>query len=777
MKLRFYLRRAISLPPRVLAKKVVRQIQRKLGACMRSKQDIICSTYERTFPFAADHLYRYFDVPPLDCLLPHAKEIAALVDHYLAHHFNVLGSGWVQVRHGIPCSGLEGYRYEMGSSVQADREGHWLQGRINFANLKESQRLWRLVDTHYIPVDWQLDFKSGYRWSEETWYLNIPSGHKAGVDIKVPWELARMQHLPSLAWAYGLAKHGQAGFASPIVYFREFRNQILDFISTNPPRFGVNWSMNMDVGIRAANWLVAYDLFRSFHAEFDDEFRRALNQSVYEHGLHIVKNLEWDPESRGNHYLSNVVSLLFVAAYLPCSSETNAWLAFGVQELIHEVERQFHAEGTNFEASTSYHRLCAEMVLYATALILGLPREKTESLKNYNYRFLKGLPKLKPAPTTFHPLGRTGLLTPLPVWYIERLEKMAEFTMAVTKPNGHIVQIGDNDSGRFLKLHPFDDEDPLDHRHLVAAINGLFRREDFAEFVRGTRLEADLIGHFVRDGSLPSYRFDNASQVARSEFVMDEVLTLLESERPTIEVEKPVREVRQELQLHAFPEFGLYLYRSDTLYLSIRCGPIGQNGNGGHAHNDQLSFELNVKGYDVMVDGGSFLYTPFPKIRNEFRSTRAHNTLSLRGLEQNRWVEGLEGLFSMKNEAQFRILTFHDQYLQGEFLGHGIQYTRSFKLGKHWAIIEDVMGTDGYGELDFNLAPQVEIVEIVKKEAEEFAVQVRSGDVSLMMSLNGFNRVEVTEGFFSRGYGQRVSNRLLRCERSMPATQVKIDVL
>src|SRR4030042_352976 len=145
MKLRLYLRRAISLPPRVLVKKVVRQVQRKLGPWVRSAQ----------------------------------------------------GAGWVQVRHGIPCSGLEGYRYEMGSSVQVDREGRWLQGRINFANLKESQRIWRLIDTHYIPVDWQLDFKSGYRWSEETWYLKIPSGHKPGVDIKVPWELARMQHLPS----------------------------------------------------------------------------------------------------------------------------------------------------------------------------------------------------------------------------------------------------------------------------------------------------------------------------------------------------------------------------------------------------------------------------------------------------------------------------------------------------------------------------------------------------------------------------------------------------
>jgi hypothetical protein len=96
-------------------------------------------------------------------------------------------------------------------------------------------------------------------------------------------------------------------------------------------------------------------------------------------------------------------------------------------------------------------------------------------------------------------------LTPFPAWYIERLEKMAEFTMHITKPNDHIPQIGDNDSGRFLKLQPayrqmtvaeakevyanldgyadlpdeaiYWDEDHLDHHHLVAAIQGLFGRE------------------------------------------------------------------------------------------------------------------------------------------------------------------------------------------------------------------------------------------------------------------------------------------------------------
>ena len=68
----------------------------------------------------------------------------------------------------MDCRGLEGYRYNKGAAVQVDREGRWLEGRINTANLKEAQRIWNLVDADYCPIDWHLDFKSGYRWLEDT---------------------------------------------------------------------------------------------------------------------------------------------------------------------------------------------------------------------------------------------------------------------------------------------------------------------------------------------------------------------------------------------------------------------------------------------------------------------------------------------------------------------------------------------------------------------------------------------------------------------------------
>jgi hypothetical protein len=545
-----------------------------------------------------------------------------------------------------------------------------------------------LVAQDYTPIDWHLDFKSGYRWSEATWYLDVTYGQKLAVDIKVPWELARMQHLPQLVWAYALTSTEQLGCASPLTYAGEFRNQVLDFIATNPPRFGVNWRCTMDVAIRVANWLVAYDLFRSYGAEFDSDFEAEFNRSIYQHGCHIIDNLEWSTEHRANHYLANIVGLLFVAAYLPRTPETDVWLAFAVQELIVEVGYQFYPDGSNFEASTSYHRLSAEMVVYATALVLGLPPEKQVALKEYKHCLHRVRPKLKPPPLELYPLPGSDRLTPFPAWYIERLEKMAEFTMHITKPNGHIPQIGDNDSGRFLKLQPiyhqmtvaeakaryanlegytdlpddaiYWDEDSLDHRHLVAAINGLFRREDFAAFTGEGWLETDLIRCLAGDTRLPSYLQPSqrpAAELARvgtkEDWVrLSDKLDSLSQEQgkqgQVLEIPVPGGDLCQGLKLYAYPDFGLYVYRSSRLYLTVRCGAIGQNGNGGHAHNDQLSIELNVDGEDWITDSGTYLYTPQPERRNEYRSVKAHFAPQVEGQEPGRLDLGL---FRLGNEA------------------------------------------------------------------------------------------------------------------------------
>jgi hypothetical protein len=64
-----------------------------------------------------------------------------------------------------------------------------------------------------------------------------------------------------------------------------------------------------------------------------------------------------------------------------------------------------------------------------------------------------------------------------------------------------------------------------------------------------------------------------------------------------------------------------------TAHAVVRCGGVGQNGTGGHAHNDVASFELSLAGVPARGRLRHLRYTADPHARNAFRSTRAHNTV------------------------------------------------------------------------------------------------------------------------------------------------------
>lgn len=581
------LRLVVNLPVRDVIPHVWAVGRRKVTAVWRRRHDQRTTTYCKGAP--AGRLSCNLTVLDMG---DGQGAIGELTARYLDHCFDLLGSGWTRLSGAVECRGLEGNLYCAEETP------------INAANRDESERIRGLIDAAYEPIDWHLDFKSGYGWGRDVWYLDIAYGHLPGVDIKVPWELARMQHLPTLAQAFAYAE-------KPDVLAREFRNQVLDFIADNPPRFGVNWRCTMDVGIRVANWLVACDLFVAAGASFDDEFENVFARSVLEHARHITTNLEWDPDFRANHYLANIAGLLFAAAYLPRNEETDGWLSFAMRELETEVLRQFNADGSGFEASTAYHGLSMEMSRYATAMVLKLGDRST-------FQFSDA--------------------------YFARLAAAARFAHDIIKPNGCIAQIGDNDSGRFLKLVGDDHLEPVaahvDHPALHLS-------EEFS----------------------PSGRV-----LLDAEFVL------------------PAAGLTDDLRMVAYPDFGLYIWRSARLFLSVRCGPIGLNGRGAHAHNDQLAVELNIDGEDWIADPGSYLYTPLPERRDEYRSVKAHFAPRLGEQEPGNLRLGL---FWLGDEARAEVLRFEPDGFIGRHRGFGVAVYREVILRAGTIRVRDFIDDGG----------------------------------------------------------------------------------
>jgi hypothetical protein len=644
--------------------RLIKKIGRECNIIFHQIVDSLSDTYAKDYVFSS--LVQKLQFSPTTKVVGCIPK--PVLTNYLNHKFDLLGSGWVEINYGMQCKGVGKYKYEKILPPQIDRDGLWLKGRINSSNLTESRAIWKLIDEDYKPIDWQIDFKSGFRWSEKTYSKRIQFGGLLGVDVKVPWELARMQHLPQMAMYYAFEVLTDD---NKIRLKEAFRNQILDFIATNPPRYGVNWVCAMDVAIRAANWVLAIQLFHSVGVIFDGEFCRIFQRSIYEHGKFIVENLEWYDEKRGNHYLSNICGLAFIASYLPSTEIHNSWLAFSIQELKAEVDFQFLADGGNFEFSTAYHRLSTEMIFFSTAVLMGLPDERLQQLQNYKAGMFisgPGKPVLKPAPLqlyAFYDESGSVKTVPFSEFYFQRLEKFADFIINVAKPDNVLPQIGDNDSGRFFKLHPLyktlslseleasyfdladksqtdiDDgyylEDHLDCNSSMVIASAIFRQRCFFNLINLNEKAQHSPDYLITKAllskknnlkigdwdsqRLQSYPLKGSETIFNEYLRTTELIPQSKKYTSTFKLEEKI----EDLQLFCYQDFGLFVFKAKGLYLSVRCNTrLFPHSSTGHMHEDQLGIELSIDNVDIIRDPGSYIYTSLPRERNVYRSSNSH---------------------------------------------------------------------------------------------------------------------------------------------------------
>ncbi len=155
------------------------------------------------------------------------------------------------------------------------------------------------------------------------------------------------------------------------------------------------------------------------------------------------------------------------------------------------------------------------------------------------------------------------------------------------------------------------------------------------------------------------------------------------------------------------------MYKSDKFYLAICATPLGQNGNGGHTHNDKLGFELWIDGEDIVRDPGTYLYTPLPHRRNEFRSTKAHNVPVIDDIEQNSWTEGIIGLFHLFKNSECFVKDFGEHLFELVLEFKDIKIVRRFDIKEYYLRVEDNCSkefyykkfpfySNGYGRLSRN---------------------------------------------------------------------------
>ncbi|MCI0707115.1 MAG: heparinase II/III family protein [Ignavibacteriae bacterium] len=298
-------------------------------------------------------------------------------------------------------------------------------------------------------INWQLDFKSGKEWplaaAGELDLLDL-TYHS---DVKVPWELSRFHQVWWLGKAYWLTRNEQ--------YAEKFRDLVNDWIDQNPIGKGVNWVIAMEVSIRACNWIAGYYFFCESKTCSSDFWIKLL-KSLYTHGLFIRNNLEYSRKS-GNHFLSNLVGLVFLGVLFSDTRFGKEWLHVGVQSLTNELPCQVTPDGVDYEKSTSYQQLVLEFFTAATILC-----------QRNKIRFSES--------------------------YMKQLESMFEYVQHYTRPDGSIPLVGDADDGRLFRFSMNDNIN--DHRHMLSVGAVLFNRSDFKH--AAGKFSQDALWYFGGEG-------------------------------------------------------------------------------------------------------------------------------------------------------------------------------------------------------------------------------------------------------------------------------------
>ncbi|HKY29507.1 MAG TPA: alginate lyase family protein [Pyrinomonadaceae bacterium] len=321
-----------------------------------------------------------------------------------------------------------------------------------------------------------------------------------------------------------------------------------------------------------------------------------------------------------------------------------------------------------------------------------------------------------------------------------KLIALLDHLMYIQRPDGTTPLFGDDDGGKLLMVDPRRSND---FRGTLSTGAALFQRPDYKYVADGARLETLwLLGpEGLRE-------FDQ-----------------LETREPAS-------------QSVAFTEGGYYVMRDGwsrtSNYLWFDCGPHGML-NCGHAHADALSFEVAVRGRSLLVDPGTYTYTGSKEERDWFRSSVAHNTLTIDRTSSSEsagpfsWktIARCEGLNWISSELFDFVKGKHDGYSR---LTQPAEHTRSilFLKNRYWIIRDQVSAAgerqaDLWFHFDSGAEPLIEAIgtnrTVVRtsSEAEGLDINVFAGD----------GRWRREDGWVSKCYGQKAPARVYAF--SMPA--------
>ncbi len=436
-------------------------------------------------------------------------------------------------------------------------------------------------------------------------------------------------------------------------------DEFLRFIGSTTPLRGVAFASPLEAAVRGISVLLSFAGIRGTIC-LPTAVKSELLQLTRSHAYFVEKRMALH-SSRNNHTIGEASFLVLAGLLFPELPEASRWRDQGFSRLAREILEQIHPDGVLKEQATGYAMFVLELVSLPLLAWTRSGRNVSQDLRS-------------------------------------RLRSVAEFVVHITDSRGNLPSIGDGDDGRGFDLSgsPLPTLSTLRVALWASGTSpqrlGIFG-EDLASWLLTSDvsfLEEEKTSERDRGPSRPGSRLFESGGVA-------------------------VLRARLGGGSHEAEEKAS---DSSEIVCVMRCGPFGLPPLYGHAHADQLSITVSVGGRPLLVDPGTYLYHGGGDYRDYFRSTRAHSTVCIDGLDQ----ACIEGAFLWSSPSTGRIESHflgketlsvrgsHDGY---DRLADPVRHVREVRLSPNETTLlvvdEIVAEAEHEVEIGFQFAPGIQV--------------------------------------------------------------------
>jgi hypothetical protein len=320
--------------------------------------------------------------------------------------------------------------------------------------------------------------------------------------------------------------------------------------------------------------------------------------------------------------------------------------------------------------------------------------------------------------------------------YWNKIEKMAEIILNFADNKLNLPNFGDNDDSFVLKLDNYYEKNlPVKQNaeFLLNAASIIFNRGDFKYLAKN--LDETTLWLFNKE------KIDFYSQIS---------------------VTRP-----QNNSLY-LKNSGYMLFKDDNTHAYFDAGNHGYLSIAAHAHADALSFCLNYKNREFLVDSGTYSYSSKNKLRDYFRGTSAHNTVMVDG--QNQSEPGGDFMWMKKARTSVEktlicdkfdyIRAFHDGYIQQNI---NVKHIREvlFNKNKFFVIIDRLNNFDGKKhdfELNWHFHKDCEI----ENNQENYVISRENNNIFLKILCSQEFQTNKVKSLYSESFDKKEESYSLK---------------